>query len=152
MTQDISITLVKNDDDLLAIALLKRADDSECTGNKISEDLALEKIMRIRDGGSDFWIARDGQNPVGYALGILEGESYESYRSQGIYVVSDYRGRGIGTALKQAQIAFARDLGCDEIWSNIADANKASKRVQEKTGFSFEPNAGGYIVRLPLRV
>ncbi len=75
----------------------------------------------------------------------------ESYRSEGIYVSPDYRGRGIGLALMQAQIDFARDLGCDEIFSNVADVNKASKRMLKKAGFRFEPTVEGYIVRLSLR-
>lgn len=148
MRQDLSIRLVENDDDLLAIALLKQADDSEFTGTQISEEAALEKIIRIKDDGSDFWIAVYEQKPVGYAIGIVRGESY---RSNGIYVAPNYRLRGIGSALKQAQIEFGRNLGCDKIWSNVADANKASIRLQERMGFKLTQIGAGYFVNLSLR-
>ncbi len=113
---ELSVKLVINDDDLLAIVPLKQADDSELINSLISEDLALDKVISIRRDGSDFWIARLGENAVGYAIGAVhEG----SYRAQGIYVVPKYRQRGIGLALEQAQIEFARAQGCDEIFSNV---------------------------------
>ena len=129
MGQDLLVKLIENDDDLLDIVPLKQADDNECTGSSISEDSALEKIMRIKEDGSDFWIARYGQIPVGYAIGIVRKESY---RSEGIYVTPGYRRREIGLALKQAQIEFTRNLGCNEIFSNVADVNEASKEKLHK--------------------
>ena len=148
MSQDLLVRLIENYDDLLDLVPLKQADDSECVGSPISEELALEKIMSMEEDGSDFWIAKYEQMPVGYAIGIVRGESY---RSEGIYVSPDYRGREIGLALKQAQIELARNLGCDEIFSNVTNVNEASKRVQEKAGFRFEPSGAGYIVRLSLK-
>lgn len=148
MGQGLLVRLIENEDDLSDIVPLKQADDSECVGSLISKESALDKIMNIRDDGSDFWIAKYRQMPVGYAIGIARGESY---KSEGIYVSPDYRGWKIGLALKQAQIEFAKTLGCDEIFSNVADANEASKRIQEKAGFRFESSGAGYIVRLSLR-
>ena len=148
MGRDLLVRLIENDNGLLDIVPLKQADDSECIGSPISEELALEKIIKIKNDGSDFWIANYGQIIVGYAIGIVKGESY---RSEGIYVSPDYRGREIGLALKQSQIELARKLGCDEIFSNVANINEASKRVQEKAGFKFESSGTGYIVRLSLR-
>ena len=148
MSQDLLVKLIENDNDLLDIVSLKQADDNECTGESISEDLALNKIIRIKDDGSDFWIAKYEQIPVGYAIGVILGKSY---RSEGIYVSPDYRNKEIGLALKNAQIDFARDLGCNEIFSTVAIDNKASIRVQEKAGFRFEPRGALYIVKLSLR-
>ena len=148
MGRDLLIEIIENDDDLLDIVPLKQADDSECMSSPISEDLALKKIIRIKEYGSDFWIAKYRQIPVGYAIGTVQGESY---RSEGIYVTPDYRGKEIGPALEQAQIEFAKNLNCDEIFSNVADLNEVSKSVQEKAGFRFEPSGAGYIVRLSLK-
>jgi len=154
--KDITITFIKNDDDLqndddlFDLVSLKQADDSEFMGIPIPEEEALGKILGLRNYGSDLWIVRQGLQAVGYAVGKLDRES--NYRSTGIYVTPEYRNQGIGSALKQAQIGFARELGCKEIWSNIVQPNEASNKVHEKMGFTFKPVGEDYIVRLQLRM
>ncbi|MFO8016831.1 MAG: GNAT family N-acetyltransferase [Candidatus Woesearchaeota archaeon] len=99
---------------------LKAADDTECVKQEVTEAMALDKILLMRLQGHDFWIARKGQDAAGYAVGILREEDY---RSMGIYVSPGFRGRGIGSALKKAQIDSAAEMGCSETYSNVSEGN-----------------------------
>jgi len=127
MGKEVLIRLAENDRDLLDVARLK-AENS-------SKELDLEEILNFRNRGYNFWIAKEGQIPVGYSMGIIKGESYSS---EGVYVISERRKNEIGPKLKLAQINYARSLGCDEIWSLVNRYNEASKRMQEKIGFKRE--------------
>jgi len=144
----ISISIAESDSDLVDIALLKKADDSETIGREVSDSAALDKILSIRDEGYNFWIARDVKAPVGYAVGIARDNFY---LSTGLYVLPNYRLRGIGSSLKKAQIEFARELGCDEFITHVGEENKASIRVQKKFGFTFEPSGLGFAATLALK-
>ena len=137
------IKRAETDDEVLSVAPLKRADDSECIRQVISEEVALERVIEWRERHYDVWIARSGDDTVGYAVGEKKGESYQSY---GIYVAPLYRNGGIGTMLKAAQIDHARQCSCEYIWSNTSETNRPSIRVHEKHGFRFEPSGAGYIV------
>jgi mycothiol synthase len=59
-----------------------------------------------------------------------------------------WRGRGIAIALKQAQIAWARDAGYEWIQTTNDEPNAAMRAVNAKLG--YEPVMGSIIVRGPL--
>jgi len=145
--KNLSIKLVENDEDLLDVALLRKAHDSEFVGKQMPEGIVLERTMEYKRRGYDFWIARDNQIPVGYSAGIRKGKLYES---GGIYVVLKKRGNGIAPKLKLAQIDYAKNLGCNEFWSFVDKSNKASKRIHEKTGFEEESVEGTQLLRFLL--
>lgn len=147
MIDDVSVNLIDNDDDLLDIVPLKQADDSEFIGKRITEESALEKIIRIKEWGSDFWIARKETKAIGYAIGINQ---FPHYESQALYVAPRYRGNEIALKLKHAQITYAKSLACTDITAEIAGKNTASQRVQQKAGFTFEKRGTGYHVRRTL--
>ncbi len=143
MIKDLSVKLVENDDDLLDVALLKKGWDSE-KGLIFVEDV-LDKVIRLNEVGSNFWIAKIGRVGVGYAVGLLRSDIYSS---QGIYVSPDYRRNGIGLMLKQAQIDFAKSLRCERISTWVDDKNKASIELQRKAGFELVVTHGGYQANL----
>ncbi len=148
------ISLVQTDDDLLDIVPLKQDDDNQALKRmrleSQTEDQTLEKILRLKFKGYDFWIARLNGEAIGYATGELQTNG--SYRSEGIYVKPEQRRKGYGTEIKRTQIVFAKELGCTELVSNVSGDNVASLRVQEKCGISAVPNerTGGYFLSLKL--
>lgn len=145
--EDIIVNLVVIDDDLLDIIPLKRADDIESSKENISEYMTLHKVIKLREDGRDFWIAREFNRAIGYAVGIVRGESYYS---EGIYVIPEKRGEGLGALLKKAQIEFARALRCNEIYTNFAIENEVTRKIHEKLGFNFESLGNGLMARLKL--
>lgn len=56
------------------------------------------------------------------------------YRSRGLYVFPEYRGKGIGIELLKATIKIGKDLGCTYIWSYPKDS---SWTTYNKAGFSL---------------
>lgn len=54
---------------------------------------------------------------------------------EGIYVVPDRRGTGVGRALVRAGEAWARDRGCSEMASDRELTNEASGAFHEAVGF-----------------
>jgi len=78
---------------------------------------------------------------IGFAVGIEKGDEYFS---DGLYVLPEFRSRGIGTQLKKAQIELARKRGCKSIKTYIERDNISSIRVQEKTGFTIYRWGGDY--------
>ena len=148
MLANLTVALASDDDGLLGIVPLKQADDSEVIGHPISDESALDKLVRIREDGYDFWIARLNGEAVGYAMGGGKGDNYTS---EWVYVTSAHRRHGVGSALVGAQIEFARKQGLTEILSDVPSANEGGRGMTEKLGFRLEPYESGYYARLSLK-
>jgi RimJ/RimL family protein N-acetyltransferase len=54
-----------------------------------------------------------------------------------IFVHQDYRNRGIGTALTQAILDEARNLGFQSVWLTVAVTNFIAIRLYVKLGFQY---------------
>lgn len=53
----------------------------------------------------------------------------------GIVVRSDWRGKGIGTALPQAVVGLARSHGLATVRPNVVETNPGARRLDEREGF-----------------
>lgn len=94
-------------------------------------------------------------------LGAMEGDKLigvnsghqttsDSFRSRGLYVFPEYRGRGIGLALLQKACELAQEAECQIIWSAprvaAAEVYKRAgfvveeRELNEGEGFEFGPN------------
>ncbi|MEJ2723910.1 MAG: GNAT family N-acetyltransferase [Deltaproteobacteria bacterium] len=75
------------------------------------------------------------QDVVGHAVLIpdVRGTSGEYV----IFVHQDYRNRGIGTALTQAILDKARDLGFQSVWLTVAITNFIAIKLYVKLGFQY---------------
>ncbi len=96
--------------------------------------------VREEFDGPIAFAAFDGEHLVGYAAlmrlpaeGLLEHGLTACLRT--------YRGRGIGTALKQVQIAWAGEHGYHELATWTQEGNAAMRRVNEKLGYVEQPAA-----------
>lgn len=54
-------------------------------------------------------------------------------------VAAEERGRGVGAALKDASIRWCRDRGIERMITGIHEDNLASRRMNEKAGFTEAP-------------
>ncbi len=83
-------------------------------------------------GGGMFWVLLAGQSVVGCAGIRLHGEECELHR---MYLLQDFRGRGLGRKLLELAVAHGRSAGCQwmRAWSDVklTDAH----RLYLKSGF-----------------
>ncbi|MEA2385428.1 MAG: hypothetical protein QOH72_5399 [Solirubrobacteraceae bacterium] len=84
-------------------------------------------------------VALDGEAVVGYArLYLMPGQN--GRLENGLTAVrKSHRRRGIATAMKRAQIAWAREHGYAEIDSDMVEGNVAMRGVNERLGYTPLP-------------
>src|SRR5438552_17662732 len=82
-----------------------------------------------------FW--QDGPAPVGYAVFF---ETYSTFRAtptlylEDIFVLPEYRRRGIGSALLRHCIQLAHDRGCARMEWTCLDWNTKAQQVYQRIG------------------
>ncbi len=86
--------------------------------------------MAIRDLS---FVALDGERVVGYAILSRHIEGVGEHAMTG--VARSYRGRGIALALKEAQIAAAKEAGYERLRTQNDLGNAPMRRVNEKLGY-----------------
>jgi ribosomal protein S18 acetylase RimI-like enzyme len=101
------------------------------------EELA-ETIDRLLQKG-EITVLLAGNGPDGLSLfrfrpGIWSGAE-ETYLQE-LYVIPSLRRRGIGRALLEATIEFARERGADGIDLNTGETDTAARSLYESMGFS----------------
>lgn len=134
--------------DLTSLARLWRMNELAETGSMRTLDEACALLRNSCIQGSTFWLASFFEQEAGYAVGRHYNQNYVS---QWVYVMPTLQRRGIGGALKRAQIDFARSLGCVQIETTIWGENPASVQLQRTAGFTLTGSADGYTAVLPLR-
>jgi GNAT superfamily N-acetyltransferase len=93
------------------------------------------------------FVALAGDEVVGYAiLDALGGELW--HRLTG--VKRAWRGRGVATALKRAQIEAARGSGATRLVTSNEERNLAMRSINEALGYRSEPRLSTVVVRADL--
>lgn len=100
----------------------------------------------VRLGTTAFWGAYEGGELLGFVG--LERETRQKNRHKGtvvaMYVAPEAAGQGIGRALLQWLLAYARLEGLQSLVLTVTEGNLAARRMYEEAGFrSFgvEPDA-----------
>jgi ribosomal protein S18 acetylase RimI-like enzyme len=97
-----------------------------------------QRIRRLLDGG-DTAVLLVGDRPDGLAVlrfrSAIWFEGLECYLAE-LYVAPSARGRGLGRALMQEAIAFARERGADYMDLNTGEDDVAARGLYESLGFS----------------
>ena len=93
------------------------------------------------------FVALDGDEVVGYARLCLVPAAPQRLENGLTAVRRSHRRRGIATALKRAQIAWAAAHGYREIVTSMVDGNTAMRAVNERLG--YEPLPAWIVVRGP---
>lgn len=116
-------------------------------------DPEILRFTRTPDPMPDGWLEKwltnfDGEHRVGFA--ILEGDEFVGYAVTGPidheglevelgYAVSPWgRGRGVATETLNQFTRWAFDQGMKRVTALISVDNRASSRVAEKAGYTFE--------------
>jgi mycothiol synthase len=83
--------------------------------------------------------AFDGDRLVGYAALVTRPASPEVLEHGFTAVVRSDRGRGIATALKRAQLAWASGHGYGELVTYTQEENEAMRAINQKLGYRARP-------------
>jgi len=93
---------------------------------------------RIDDAQFPLLVGDLGNGPIGWA-GLAPYSNRPCYAGIGecsVYVASEARGRGVGTALTEALASTAREGGFHKLIGKLFTDNVASIRLVERCGFS----------------
>ena len=83
-----------------------------------------------------WFIAYDGEQPVGIAAALPAHYLEESDRQLiSMWVEPAARGTGVGAALVNAVLAWARAEGVRELQLQVTEKNDAARRLYERCGF-----------------
>ena len=107
----------------------------------LNQQFTREKLMdEVTEPGNTFFIAFDGDTPVGYVL-MREGKKFPEFDNKDsieiarIYVVNSSIGRGIGQQLMRQCIFIARELKKEIIWLGVWEKNMRAITFYKKWGF-----------------
>jgi GNAT superfamily N-acetyltransferase len=106
-----------------------------------AEELPFDEwLERSRRDSAIGFVALDGDEVVGYAHLYRTGLPHRL--EHGLTAVRrSHRRRGIGTALKGAQIAWAAEHGVTELVTDMVEGNVAMRAVNEALGYEPLPPA-----------
>ena len=105
------------------------------------EELRQEMGETLSQPDAAFFLAFDGETPVGFAQCQLRRDYVEGTESspvgylEGIFVAEDYRRQGIARALLGACEGWAQERGCSEFASDCELTNTESLMFHLKLGF-----------------
>ena len=124
--------------DAAAIGRLLHDFNTEYDDPTPGPDKLADRIEQLLEGG-DTAVLLAGPGPDGLAVlrfrTALWSEALECYLAE-LYVVPAMRGRGLGRALMNAAIAFARERGADYMDLGTAETDVAARSLYESLGFS----------------
>lgn len=98
-----------------------------------------------RDWAAGRWrggtaVAFAGRDPTGAVVGTATGAEFEAEPSvahlYAMWVAPDARGAGVGRALVEAVVAWARGRGCGRLVLSVTETNRIARRFYEACGFA----------------
>jgi GNAT superfamily N-acetyltransferase len=93
-----------------------------------------------------FFIALDGDEPIGYAT----MDNFGQDAHHGLTAVArNWRQRGVATALKRAQIAKAKRAGFRRLVTSSEERNAPMRNLNAKLGYRPEPSLSTVVLRGP---
>ena len=111
------------------------------------EDWLAHDMRGSGDRPEATFAALAGDEVVGYAKFSLTAAQPTTAHHDLTAVKRAWRGRGVGRALKQAQIAWAKDRGFERLATQNELRNEPIRRLNERLGYRPEP--GRVILRGP---
>lgn len=98
------------------------------------DDEDLFHIADIYTGRGRFWVAVENDQVIGtVAIREIDNDTAKLHR---MFVLTQYHGKGVGPALLQHAIDFARQQGYTEIILNTHHLMHRAHRFYEKHGFT----------------
>ena len=117
------------------------ANTEEDTKKYLAENFSDAKLTaELSNPGSQFFIAWDGENPVGYLKvnsdkAQTELQDSTSMEIERIYVKSDYHGKKVGQLLYEKALEEAQLQQKTYLWLGVWEENPKAIRFYEKNGF-----------------
>ncbi|MFH1200183.1 MAG: GNAT family N-acetyltransferase [Candidatus Micrarchaeota archaeon] len=94
----------------------------------------MEKILkRLKTRRVHYFVALYGGHTVGF---VDFKENAKSVRILGLAVLEEFRGNGVGQALLDSTLGFAKKAGKRSTHLLVAASNSAAKRLYAKNGFA----------------
>jgi len=122
-----------------AVRLRALADSPDAFGTRLAEDEARSDAEWQSQAENEKVAHFLASTPNGSGVGMAVGAPYTGYENTAglfaMWVVSEARGQGVGSALVEAVIAWARHEDYKRILLDVADANTAAIRLYESRGF-----------------
>ena len=115
-------------------------DTPDAFGSTYARDAAFEPAewhRRATRDGSFFAFIPGLAEPAGLAGGYEEGPGVVELIS--MFVRPAARGRGVGEALIDAVVAWAKDKGAASVHLWVAESNPPALRLYERCGFTVTP-------------
>jgi len=149
-------------DDVELVTIAERPDLLEATYPLARDqgytDLALEGSISIP---LDDWLHDEATLPEGSFVALADGEivgysglmahDNEGVAEDGLTVVArNWRRRGLGKALKQRELAWAREAGLREVVTWTQRGNDGMRAVNERLGYEYRDAAITMSATLPL--
>lgn len=106
-----------------------------------AEAMEREIALLIAKNKAAFFLAREGELPIGFAQCALRHDYVEGTSTspvgylEGIYVLEEHRRGGVAAGLLSACENWARQQGCREFASDCELHNEQSLRFHLTTGF-----------------
>ena len=93
---------------------------------------------QLKDGNPHY-VALVGDRVVGWCnIGVSKKPVYAHCGGLGMGVVSEHRGRGVGTELMHHALCHAKDMGLERIELSVYESNAAAIHFYERFGFRVE--------------
>jgi ribosomal protein S18 acetylase RimI-like enzyme len=123
---------------LREVRLRSLADTPEAFGSTHAHEAAFDEAEWRRRAGSNGWfVASDGEAPVGIVAGYREPTAPPWQRHLvAMWVAPDTRGRGLAARLVGAVVEWTRADGASELTLGVADGNEAARAAYLRYGFT----------------
>jgi ribosomal protein S18 acetylase RimI-like enzyme len=103
----------------------------------IDTNLSAERFAEyLADPHRAILTAAQGGRIIGYAM-LVRGVADDTAELSKMYVVPDYHGGGVSTALLDLTLATAQEWGARRVWLGVNQANQRAQRFYAKNGFKI---------------
>jgi ribosomal protein S18 acetylase RimI-like enzyme len=120
------------------VRLRSLADAPEAFGSTHEREAAFDETeWRSRAGSNGWFIAVDGDEPVGIVAGYHDPEAPADQRHLvAMWVSPTSRGSGVAEQLIDAVVGWTRDDGAAELTLGVADGNERARALYLRYGFA----------------
>ena len=136
MLREANINDAKVMDDLLTLLVL----DEAKYDNNIDTNFKVDKYYKnfIERDNNIAYVYEEDNKIIGYIDGQIVSDGTEKHKGckiSALYVLEEYRGKGIATKLIEQFIKSAKDNKCYDIEIGVMYENKVAKQLYKKFGF-----------------
>ena len=102
----------------------------------IDTHLSAERFAEyLADPHRAILTATRGGRIIGYAMLVRDDDTEDTAELSKMYVLPDYHGAGVSTALMDLTLATVEDWGARSVWLGVNQKNQRAQRFYAKSGF-----------------